>query len=642
MDDLHNPTPHPAAAKSTVNNVLKHVSAVGNKLVSLLSGLLAACMILYSGYVLYDTMYTQTSAGSSWELLQYRPDIIDNGAAPISGSLAALNQDYRAWVTLYDTNIDYPVMQGENDLYYASHDVYGNVSLTGAIYLAAANSRGMSDSYNLIYGHHMDNGAMFGALDSYRGAAYINSHREGVLVASSGVYDLTVFAVVDTDAYESQIYSVGDRKDAVLDFLRNPTAATVVRWFDESVASDARRIVAFSTCADASTNGRLVVFARMTQRNLVTLEATGYGDTYDGKPHGLPNVKTNYPDDALIEYSTDGGKTWTTTPPTRTDAGTTTVIIRVTTEEYGTTETTVVIQVNPAPLIITVHDAEKRAGDEDPEFTATVTGIMDDGFEPQYTIIRPGAGTDEDEGKYEGAIIAQGEEYQGNYVVTFVPGNFTITEAATAIIDEKTPPLVMFFNPSGGSVRGSAWALVNLLCVIVTVYLLIPLTHLRDKYGRVAKMKKYDEKKRELRELKHLREKEKWERERIRREVQESAEEAAASIGETIDDVELTEENFAEAVEKLYYQVKKFLRRFRIGISVEIVDTIAAIIAFILTQDMRAPMVLIDRWTPLMILLLAICWTVDVRLVRYRSKVLMEEEEEELARLEADAAAAGV
>ena len=53
-------------------------------------------------------------------------------------------------------------------------------------------------------------------------------------------------------------------------------------------------------------------------------------------------------------------------------------------------------------------------------------------------------------------------------------------------------------------------------------------------------------------------------------------------------------------------------------------------------------MVLIDRWTPLMILLLTICWTIDVRLVRYRSKVLMEEEEEELERLEREAAQAGV
>lgn len=55
------------------------------------------------------------------------------------------------------------------------------------------------------------------------------------------------------------------------------------------------------------------------------------------------------------------------------------------------------------------------------------------------------------------------------------------------------------------------------------------------------------------------------------------------------------------------------------------IDTIAAIVAFILTEDMRLPMVLIDRWTPLMLLLLAVCWVADVLLLRYRE----EEQEEE-------------
>ena len=54
-------------------------------------------------------------------------------------------------------------------------------------------------------------------------------------------------------------------------------------------------------------------------------------------------------------------------------------------------------------------------------------------------------------------------------------------------------------------------------------------------------------------------------------------------------------------------------------------------IAFILTEDMRLPMVLIDRWTPLMIALMLLCWTTDVWLVRYRDSMKADEEEKELA-----------
>ena len=272
-------------AKKTADAVITTMKA-GSSVVSLLSGLLAAALILYSSYVLYDNFSTQNRAKSSWELLQYKPEIIQ-GAEASEGkeTLAEINKDYRGWLTLYDTSVDYPVVQYPDDnLYYASHDIYHNVSLTGSIYLAYENTSDFSDSYNLIYGHHMDNGAMFGALDEFRDAAYYNSHRTGIIVTETGVFDLTVFAVAETDAYEGQIYTVGNRLNEIKDFLaekngetpgedgRDPGGRipTRVLSYDEATAKSAEKIVALSTCADAQTNGRLVVFAKMTPRDLPT------------------------------------------------------------------------------------------------------------------------------------------------------------------------------------------------------------------------------------------------------------------------------------------------------------------------------------------------------------------------------------
>lgn len=629
MDEFHNPIPHAAASKNTVNSVLARVSRVGNSLLSVLSGLLAAALILYSGYVLYDTFYTQTTAGSSWELLQYRPEIIDDGAVPLAGgsSLAAVNEDYRGWITLYDTSIDYPVLQGEDDLYYASHDVYGQPSLTGSIYLASANTRGMSDSYNLIYGHHMDNGAMFGALDSYAASAYAQSHREGVLVAASGAYDLTVFAVASTDAYESRIYSVGNRAADVRSFLEATVAgsgATRTLYYDAATAATADRIVAMSTCAAADTNGRLVVFARMTRRDLLTIQATGYGDTYDAQPHGLRDIAVNYPEGTTFTYSVDGGQTWTTIPPTLTNVGTLVVIVRATNEIYGTTETTEVIQVNPAPVVVTALDAAKAAGTADPEFRAVVTGLLDD-QEIIYVITRPGAGTDEGEGSYENAILVTGEELQGNYIVTYIPGTLVIT--AEEILDDDTP-LATFLKPfQPHESSGRAWALVNLICLLVTIYLFIPLMHLKAKYGRLKAMRNVNNEKNGLWDAEELDETQRMERSRIF----ETAAAEKAKQGERAGDGEITEKDFGNAVEMLYYHVRKFARRFYVGFGLEIVNVAAAIIAFILTEDMRLPMVLIDRWTPLMIVLMLLCWGLDVRLMRYRDKVTAEEEQDKEA-----------
>lgn len=527
-DDFHDPEVgaghHVAPSKSVVTKVLDAVTAGGNTLVSLLSGLLAAAMILYSGFVLYDTFYTQNAAYSSGlDLLQYKPEIIEEGLTPTSGAetLAAVNNEYRAWLTLYDTNIDYPVMQHDNDLYYASHDVYGKTSLTGAIYLAARNSADLSDSYNLIYGHHMDNGAMFGALDAYLAADYRNGHREGMLVGSSGVFDLRVFAVVDTDAYESAIYTVGDRMDEVIAFLRDPGDTTTVRYFDSAALEGAEKIVALSTCAAANTNGRLVVFATMTRRPMITVSAVGYTGMYDARPHELESVTPSITAGTTVSYSTDDGD----------------------------------------------------GGEEE---------ILDD-------------------------------------------------------INDFRTPLTNFinsFNPTIGPAT-PAWALVNLISLILTVYLLFPLLHLGDKFGRVRLMRSVNIAKEELREAEELFDEQQLEKLRIERQaVIDKAhaagldEEAAIREAEALGFVEVTEDEFSTAVESLYYKVKKFLRRFRTGIGLEFIDAAVALIVFMLTEDMRLPMILIDKWTPLMILLLAFCWVTDVRLARYREKVLADEEEE--------------
>ena len=244
---------------------------MGSGLVSACAAVLALVLIVYSGYVLFDSMAVGISAFSSnSDLLKYKPGVLD---APLAEapSMETVNKDYRAWITVEDTPIDYPVVQGKDDLYYAAHDVYGKVSLTGAIYQAAACRPDFSDSYNLLYGHHMDNGAMFGSLDKYREQDWLKSHQTAVLTAKNGtVYDVTFFAAAVTDAYEKGIYTMGNRAQQVIDFLTGDRSrdagigTNVVAW-DAEAAKDADKVLALSTCADTNTNGRLVVFGRMTE-----------------------------------------------------------------------------------------------------------------------------------------------------------------------------------------------------------------------------------------------------------------------------------------------------------------------------------------------------------------------------------------
>ena len=290
----------------------------GNGLVSFGAALLAIVLILYSGYVLYDSMAIEVSAFSSnSDLLKYKPSVMaqasDNGP-----SLAEINEDYRGWVTVGGepaSPIDYPVVQGKDDLYYASRDVYQGMSLTGAIYLAAGNKGDFSDSYNLLYGHHMDNGAMFGSLDKFRNKNYFSTHQTATIAGKdNAVYDVTFFAVISTDAYEDQVYNVGNRAKEVMDFLtgdRDSDAGigTQVIIYDQAAAAGASKIIALSTCASADTNGRLVLFGKMVMRE-------------PEKPTDQPTDKpTDKPSDQPTDKPTDQPTDKPTETPTRSSSG---------------------------------------------------------------------------------------------------------------------------------------------------------------------------------------------------------------------------------------------------------------------------------------------------------------------------------
>ena len=59
-------------------------------------------------------------------------------------------------------------MQGETNLEYLNLDVCGNFALAGSIFLDTRNERDFSDPHSILYGHHMENSAMFGDLDLYK------------------------------------------------------------------------------------------------------------------------------------------------------------------------------------------------------------------------------------------------------------------------------------------------------------------------------------------------------------------------------------------------------------------------------------------------------------------------------------------
>lgn len=234
---------------------------VGNRILSIMAGILILLMLSYGMYSLWDTYKIYANSFADEELLKFRPtdDGEDN---PTLKDLKKLNPDVKAWIQVSKTNIDYPVVQGQDDMEYINKNVYGEFELSGAIFLSCLNKDDFSDPYNLVYGHNMKNGGMFADVTDFTNKEYFETHQKGKLYLTDATRKIRFFACMKVTAADAKIYHPdGYRKENLKDLL-DYIQANAVQYRDVNVA-DENSLIALSTCSEAETNGRVVLIGKL-------------------------------------------------------------------------------------------------------------------------------------------------------------------------------------------------------------------------------------------------------------------------------------------------------------------------------------------------------------------------------------------
>ena len=224
----------------------------------LVLGIVVALLFL-AGYALWDSEQMHQAAGRSiYEV--YKPSEKDDGKS--FKDLQAINKDVFAWLTVYGTNIDYPVTQATDNMKYVNTNAEGNYSLTGSIFLDYRNCGSFGDFNSILYGHHMQKKAQFGEIGSFASKEVFDSHRYGNLYFDGKDHGIEFFAFVHTDAYDGAVYTASievGKRQVYLDGLY----AKSLHSRDIGVCSD-DRIILLSTCSSNSTNGRDILVGRIT------------------------------------------------------------------------------------------------------------------------------------------------------------------------------------------------------------------------------------------------------------------------------------------------------------------------------------------------------------------------------------------
>lgn len=109
-------------------------------------------------------------------------------------SLHATNKQIVAWLYCEGTNLNYPILQGENNTYYLTHNVMTKADQAGALFLDFRNVMGDALQNLIVYGHRMKDGSMFGELAKFSDKSYCDKHSEFYLLTPEQDYKIDLIA----------------------------------------------------------------------------------------------------------------------------------------------------------------------------------------------------------------------------------------------------------------------------------------------------------------------------------------------------------------------------------------------------------------------------------------------------------------
>lgn len=175
--------------------------------------------------------------------------------------LKAQNEDVIGWIEIPDTEISYPLMQGDDDQYYLKHTFSGNKNSAGSIFVEFQNKPDLSDRHTIIYGHNMKNGSMFGGLKEYRNASYLVEHPMIYIDLEDGTHSYQIFSCYETPA-DSDTYTIGFATQPDGQYERFVQTIKGRSAYDTGIeVSKNDRVITLSTCTKSGVN-RFVVHAK--------------------------------------------------------------------------------------------------------------------------------------------------------------------------------------------------------------------------------------------------------------------------------------------------------------------------------------------------------------------------------------------
>ena len=172
------------------------------------------------------------------------------------------NNDTVGWISIKNTNVDYPVVQGKDNEYYLKHSFDKSSNGAGWVFVDYRNDLSNLNNNTIIYAHNVTKGElMFGSLKKLLDDQW--NTNESNLVMNFNIKGVTIkwkiFSIYVIDNTNDYLITKFNDKARYNEFIEKIKERSIKDFNTEVTDND--KILTLSTCYDGSKK-RLVVHAK--------------------------------------------------------------------------------------------------------------------------------------------------------------------------------------------------------------------------------------------------------------------------------------------------------------------------------------------------------------------------------------------
>lgn len=182
--------------------------------------------------------------------------------------LQEINTDIVGWIQIEGTNINYPVLQGEDNEYYLNHNYKKQKTEKGSIFLDKSYNWDIESNNLIIYGHNLVNGQMFKDLLKYSKEEFFEQHKTIRFTTAEADKEYEIISVFKSKVYnktEKNVFRYYDfinskSEKEYNNFVKQAKEASL--YDTKNTAEYGDNLITLITCAYHIDDGRFVVIAR--------------------------------------------------------------------------------------------------------------------------------------------------------------------------------------------------------------------------------------------------------------------------------------------------------------------------------------------------------------------------------------------